>query len=174
MLVLVEGADGTGKTTLIKQLQEYGFMTLSKVIEDTGNKNILNLGKIGDYNFEVLESWEYCSKFFKKIYLVDRSFISEIVYSIVLYRPTNLKLESWITYLKNYETKVIHCVSDTAYDDAMRRGETHITDKRVHKKLELCYDTVIDVIRKFTYTNTFRYDYKKNDIKEVVKFIVGE
>lgn len=154
MLVLLEGADGSGKTTLCKQLKEFGFNVADPVNRDETNlyEQWLKLINKGDA-------------------IIDRSFITELVYRTVDGKETgDLNLEQ-MCYLLKY-CKVILCETDSAFEDSIKRGEDNITDKETATKIKDAYKLILTMLGKFTKAEVFTYNWKKQKFNEVIKFII--
>ena len=158
-MIFFEGADGSGKTTLIQQLiDEYGYNSLitppqrkpKKVTEE--------------------EDWDYFMDKVKPIHFCDRGILTELVY-----RQVDGEV-SWLhgaahalTLLQGH--MIVYCKTNTAYADAMARGENHILDEKVHKKIVKEYDRVTKFIQLYDNVAVITYDWQKDDILEVVKAI---
>lgn len=160
MIYLIEGPDGAGKTTLINKLLSNNS-TLQKC-------DIVPLNWPEQYNM-----YEYLFVKLVKNYdnvVIDRSFISEIVYRIVKKdRKANINLCEILELLKRFPIKIIYCKSDTAFEDAMSRGETYITTPIEYKYLTVVYDVIIDLIRQFTDVPVIDYNWKINKLNNLLK-----
>lgn len=154
MLILLEGADGSGKTTLCKQLKEFGFNVADPV--DRADTNLY-------------EQWLKLIN--KGDAIIDRSFITELVYRTVDGKETgDLNLEQ-MCYLLKY-CKVILCETDSAFEDSIKRGEDNITDKETATKIKDAYKLILTMLSKFTKAEVFTYNWKKQKFNEVIKFII--
>ncbi len=91
-MIILEGLDGTGKSTLSEKLKQFGYSNLY-FAHDPENKDIygkyLNILKGG--NLQKL--------------ILDRSFISEFVYGNVLRGGSRLSESQIQTLAKNYAQK---------------------------------------------------------------------
>ena len=158
MIILVEGADGSGKSELIKNfINRYNFKELDLVPKNWPFQ----------YNF-------YREFFDKIIYeynenvIIDRSFISEMVYRIVKKdRAANITLGEINRLLTQYPIKVIYCKTDSAFKDAMARGENYITTSEEHEYLTCVYDIIIDLIRQFANVEVIDYNWKTDNIEKL-------
>ena len=158
MIIFVECVDGSGKTTLVNTLEKSGYKKMD-VIDRTLQ---------GQY-------WEWnCLKdkvkFSRKPAIVDRSFISELVYRLFDDEVPTIDLQS-ISFLLENDVKIIYCKNKNSYSNAMSRGEHKITDKYVHKNIEDAYDIVMSIIEKFTRCPVFKYDFDYDSIGEIINFI---
>lgn len=161
MLVYLEGVDGSGKTTLFKQLTEqYGFK--GSIPPDRH----INKSDENSLWFDFHNTYAYNNK----AYIVDRGWLTEIVYRKIDKEPSYLTLQ---LLDKLTECLIIECISPTAYDDAIRRGENNITDKNIHSKIEEEYRNTIGNLLQFCdgKLKAIPYCYKTNDISSVIKFI---
>lgn len=158
MIIFVEGVDGSGKTTLVNTLEKSGYKKMDAIDRTLQ----------GQY-------WEWnCLKdkvkFSRKPAIVDRSFISELVYRLFDDDVPTIDLQS-ISFLLENDVKIIYCKNKNSYSNAISRGEYKITDKDIHKKIENAYDVVMSIIEKFTRCPIFKYDFDDDSISEVIKFI---
>lgn len=158
MIVILEGPDGSGKTTLCNNLVAKGY------------KHISNLPREWPEQYDI---YEYLFLKLIKNYnnvVIDRSFISEIVYRIVKQdNKANINLCQILKLLKEFPIKIIYCKSDTAFQDALSRGETYITTTAEHKYLTFVYDVIIDLIRQFTDVPVIDYNWKTDKISSLLK-----
>lgn len=156
MLVIVEGVDGSGKTTLVNQLKEQGYKVVPAIPRDEPNQ----FDKWSEY----VDSDEIC--------IVDRSFITDMVYrAIDRQKPCNITLRAAAWLLKR--SKLILCESNTAYEDAMRRGEDNITDFATSCMIKFTYVTLFRIFQMYGQTEIMSYDWKKQTLNEVIQFITG-
>lgn len=157
MLVILEGVDGSGKTTLCNQLKEKGFIVEPPV--------------------DRLEQFPY-SKWFqlsqkRDITIVDRSFITELVYRTIDGKPTGkMTLKEMCDVLQF--CKIVLCETDSAFEDSMLRGEDNITNEKTSKQIQRTYQIITTMLSKFTSVKTFTYDWKHQTVDEVINFIYKE
>ena len=154
MLILVEGADGSGKTTLVNQLNEY-FPTL-RINRDHDH--------IPDFYDNLIDMQEDV--------VLDRSFITDVVYRLALEdgKETDGLSLSQISDILKYSI-VIYCKTKTQYDDAMNRGEDNVTDLATSVKISKYYDAVMSFINTRTITPVITYDWHKDTVQEIVDSI---
>jgi thymidylate kinase len=93
MRIIVEGADGTGKTTLVKELaKKY-------------NLDSLNINRYDPNNFNF-----YLETLKKTNVIFDRHFIGEMIYPSIFNRKGNLKRKDFewlLDYCKENDIKII-------------------------------------------------------------------
>lgn len=157
MLIFVEGPDGSGKTTLCKELIDSGAADiLIKVPRGTKNQN------------EFYDWIRHC----KHKILFDRCFISDLVYRLWdNCKPDSMSLDDMFLVLRHSDSRIIFCKTDTAFDDAQKRGETFITNRKNHDIISSNYDVIQKLLRKFTNIPVMVYDRKYSDVSDVIKFI---
>ena len=94
-MIIIEGLDGTGKTTLANDLLNKNYILINNnLISESHYDKYVNIIKTSDINS-----------------VSDRSFISEMVYGKVLSGTTKLSEEEFINLVKlysEYETKIIY------------------------------------------------------------------
>lgn len=157
MLILLEGVDGSGKTTLCNQLKEKGFVCEAPIdrLERFSYAKWMELAKRRD------------------VTIVDRSFITELVY-----RTMDGKERGTMSLKKMCNVlpfcKIVLCETDTAFEDSILRGEDNITSKRISKQIQNVYQIITAMLSKFTSVKTFTYDWKHQTVNDVIKFIFEE
>lgn len=144
MLILLEGADGAGKTTLYDVLRgNFGFNFIKGLPRDD----------MGHYLWwkKKIES--------PYVYFIDRGFISELVY-----RPVkddaepNITLEE-IGNLCSRNLFVIFCKNDNAYANMLLRGDDYIRNNVEHEQIVKRYEQVFDTLNWFTNCWVYEYNY---------------
>lgn len=157
MLIFVEGPDGSGKTTLCKELIKAGGADiLITVPRGTKNQNEF---------YQLMRHSEHRIVF-------DRCFISDVAYRLWdNCKPDDMTLEDMLYTLRGSNSRVIFCDTDTAFDDAQSRGESFITNRKNHDIISNNYKTLQMMLRKFTKVPVMMYDRKFSDVSDVIKFI---
>jgi thymidylate kinase len=158
MLLIIEGNEGTGKTTLINQLaEEIPFVTIK-------------------YPKEVKNTFQMLNNFTKDsiLYVLDRSFISDIVYRRLDHKKGQMTLYQ-IGQLCGSPSgiKIIFCHHDKAFENAVKRGETNITVESVHKIITDGFFFAEEMLKNFTDIDIFDYNYEYQDVNDVIEFIRG-
>lgn len=158
MIVYFEGVDGSGKSIIIRKLQEqFGYDVVACPYR--------RINKRTEY-----EDWKrFASKYENKIILCDRSFISEFVYRLIDDDETFLTLKFFAELLTN--CKIVHCTSSTSFTDAQERGEDNIVTFEQHKRIEQVYFDTMSMINKFTKIPILTFDWHNQNTSDVIKFI---
>lgn len=156
MLVIFEGADGSGKSTLIKQLSEvFNFRTM----------------QVPRYDVEAFHKYSV-ALMTDDIILCDRSFLSDLVYRLCDdEKPDNMTLYHMLKILKSENCKIVYCKTDTQFDDSIARGETNITSKNKSKQISKTYDLIFAMLEKFTTTSICNYNWQKDVPSKIYNFI---
>lgn len=157
MLVIFEGADGSGKTTLINQLLKAGVLDCKVTIPRGANyqKDMYSIMK---------KSPAICG--------ADRSCISDIVYRTVDKQERDeVNLSSMIDILDSHDVKVIFCNTPKSFAYAQARGETFITDPKVHKRICQIYEDFMYMLNEYTNTRICTYDFTKDKWEDISEFI---
>lgn len=157
MLILVEGADGSGKSYLVNQLYEKGF-AVQKV----------QWGQ----NFNFRSAAYYC--WHDNINLVeDRSPITDIVYRIFdEQKPDRTEnIDDIFEWINSFGVKIIYCKTKNSYTDSIRRGEENITSFQDHCEISKIYDIVMAIIKRKYPSAVLEYDHSKQNVNDVLKFI---
>ena len=109
------------------------------------------------------------------LYIVDRSFISDMVYrkldhkkgQITLYQIGKLCGDN------SSRMKIIFCHNDKAFKNAIARGENNITVSSVHKLLDNEFASIENLIKCFTDLPIMDYNYEHQSVDDVINFIKG-
>jgi thymidylate kinase len=158
MLVLIEGIDGSGKSTLCKQLINNGFDNV--VISDGVDEFV---------KYKALKTM-----YKNSVLILDRGFVTDLVYRSIDLAPRHgMNLQEIAAICKD-DVLIIHCKSDTAFEDSITRGEDNVTSKITSDKLSAAYDVAINILSIFSGIRTYVYNWKKNDVYDVIKFIRKE
>lgn len=160
MIIILEGGDGSGKTTLAKQLVDAGADYIKL------NRNIENMYK--EYSNMLIE---YTNDFV----VLDRSFITDLVYRLNDDKqPDNMNLQQMLYVIQSRNVIIIHCETDTSFEDSMKRGEDNITNKQDADAIKILYRVIIKMFEKYTNVPVFKYNWQKQKPIEVIKFINNE
>ena len=160
MLILVEGADGSGKTTLVNQLSD-DFPTLRI------NRNHCS---IKDFYTNLI--------YMKEDIVLDRSFITDVIYRLALddnAEPDGINMY-YMHCILRYSI-IIYCKTPTQYDDAIHRGEDNITDLKTAQKISRYYDAIMKFINTRTYAHVIKYDWhldRPEDLVSTIKDIISK
>ncbi len=161
-MIIVEGIDGTGKTTLVKKLELNGFYKFhfdyDKKTQDLYEKylNILSLENIEKYVF-------------------DRSFISEVVYGPVFRGRSRLSDGQLISLAKKYSGK--NCIliylkasKETLLKRQLDDNKDYFNIKNFYKDLDKFYEKAIGLLKK--HINTFSINTDSKNENEVFKSVL--
>lgn len=131
MLIIVEGVDGSGKSTLVNELVQQGAKIVTAVPREWPN--------MASYCYDLYKSCT-SSKF---RYVMDRSIITEWIYRFVKKdKETTLEFGDIPTLLNMQGLHVVLCKNSKSYRRAMDRGEDYVVDMNEHKLIENLYDFV--------------------------------
>ena len=156
MIVIVEGADGSGKSTLCKQLQRYGYISLRR--------------ERSDKNFSASEFIKLCMSNDK--YVIDRALLTPWAYRLLDKQPLNeddFSLQTALYLLQH--SIVIYCNCPNAFANSIIRGEENITIESLHNKLCNNYKFIIDTLKLYNISTIFEYDFEKHSVEDVINFI---
>lgn len=156
MVILIEGNEGVGKTSLINALQEHLTFISVKY-----SKHFMN--PYGMFSTMAKSS---------DLYVVDRGFVSDMVYRAIDGECPHTTLRE-IVELCERDVKIVFCYNDNAFENAIKRGETNIVSKEVHDKINEYFYFTEKLLRLFTPIETISYDWALDDVTDVVKFIKG-
>ena len=155
MLVIIEGADGTGKTTLVEKLRSEGYVSIC-------------IPKNTSCIYGVYMQLIYNSK--STDFVIDRSFITDIVYRLVLDGQPSFNLNEIVCLLSG-DMKIIYCTNDNSFNYAKERGENLICKKETNDKICKVYEYVMKFISIFADKKILKYDFEKTNFEDVLRFI---
>ena len=158
MLIIIEGNEGVGKTTLINQMEEkipFIRVKYPKEIKDT---------------YLVLDSFAMSNQ----IFVLDRSFISDIVYRTLDHQKGQMNLFQIgrLTGRTN-DIKIVFCHNENGFLNAITRGENNITTESKYKIIENGFYVIEELMKCFTDIEIFDYDYEYDSVDDVIEFIKG-
>lgn len=164
-MLIIEGIDGVGKTTLVEYLQNCG---MKKFHFDYDSKNM-----------DLLSKYMKVLSIDDKEIVLDRSFISEMVYGPVIRKTCKLSLEDYTNLLiayKNMGAKIIYLKAPK--DILLQRRNEDKSDYETivnhYEELNNQYDKImeyssnyIDVITINTYEENI--EQVRNHVKRLVR-----
>ena len=140
MIVIVEGADGSGKSTLVEQLQKIGFEYITAIPRNY------------PFQYEMYKTMFKAFSFNGDDAVFDRGFISELVYRCVKNdADSNITLEDVGNLLNEYEITVVYCSTENSYNFAKSRGEDYVKTQDEHAELCKTYDVIMKLINNDMY-----------------------
>ena len=150
MIIILEGPDGSGKTTLRKTFEERGYFYMQSVPREWPMQ------------------YDVHNKLYRDIQdkdvVFDRCFVSELIYRTIKndYVP-NISLKEIAQLLDFHKIIFVYCNTETAFEDSMKRGDEYITDSDEHKNISAMYDIVMNIINKFTRAEVMKYNWHKDN-----------
>lgn len=155
MLVILEGPDGSGKTTLSKQLKKKGY----EVLCITRGNNIT-------YDYMLRLALD------RKIYVLDRAIVTPWVYRLLDKEPRDVDDFNWeqvFTLLTI--SKFVYCKTDIDYETSIARGEDNVTTKEKANRLKQLYEFVFDTIKLYNMSTVITYDWTNDKLNKILRFI---
>lgn len=159
MLILVEGVDGSGKTTLCKQLV------------DKCKVQQININGALSEAFDLYRSFVSHVTICNTTVITDRSFVTDLVYRLSDDKPRETIDLSQMCYLLRGPVAIVLCETDTSYEDAMKRGEDNIIDKQRSDEIKKTYEIITSMFNKFLNVPVYKYNWKKQNVGDVINFI---
>lgn len=154
MLVIVEGPDGSGKTTLINDLYKYKY------------KKVFGIHKNSPRQFDLWSQIMISHIKSDEYYVIDRCYLSDWAYRLAVNDgEPYIKLQDIADLLKLDGVVYVFCETSNAYGNAVKRGEDYITDRCTHIKLTYIYDFIYETLCKFTNAKCIKYNYETDNIK---------
>lgn len=170
MIIYLEGVDGTGKSTLVRMLED----TLSKFgkVDAEGNKRIPThpnkLDRVTQAKlFKELKSMARDNV----IHIVDRGPISDVIYRVFDKHTSVTTIDKVQDFLEEFNNRVllIYCRNDSAKRNMLERGDENPIAIEQHEKLTKVFDIVMDLVFNHLSCNYAIYDYTNNNsINEVL------
>lgn len=158
-MIIIEGLDGTGKTTLANDLLNKNYILINNnLTSESHYDKYVNIIKTSDINS-----------------VSDRSFISEMVYGKILSGTTKLSEEEFINLVKlysEYETKIIYLYASKKI--LLERRKNDFKDSKVifHLYQELMdeFERRLDYIS--AYIDVFSINTGKKNCKQALAKII--
>lgn len=151
MIIILEGPDGSGKTTLANTLsKQTGYFVLHRSQPKTEEDK----ARMMDEYMQVIKAGKNC--------IMDRSWYSEMVYgpvmrdaSVINY-PQMYALEKQLARVGGL---VIYCTGSlqTLWKRCLARGEDYIVDKDTYTKIYLGYQTLMEDVPHLIPVVTYEY-----------------
>lgn len=150
MIIILEGPDGSGKTTLANKIKDQtGFMLLHRSHQTDSNADSLF-----DEYVQVIKAGKNC--------IMDRGWYSEMVYGPVM------RGASAITYPQMYELErllarngalIIHCTAPeaTLWKRCLKRGEDYVTKKDAFHEICNGFDVLMNDVPHYVPVLTYEY-----------------
>ena len=144
MIYILEGPDGSGKSSLAKRLAEQGGF---KIVHRTRPKS--NAEKL-----EMFNSYVEIAKSGEDI-ILDRAWYSEIVYGEIMRDDSSIsEKQMWeleMLVIKNGGGMIIYCTEDpdVLWERCTRRGEDYITDYETLRSISFAYDALFYGVHHF-------------------------
>lgn len=160
-LFIVEGADGTGKTTLVDKLVGQGMKLLPPVSRDCNCYDDL----FSSFVSMARDNGDW---------IMDRSIFTDIVYRYVLGGwPTESNISTILKMLSRIDCTIIYCNNKDCYERSMTRGENLVTEESTSLKIRKAYDFLMFIITNYTVIQVVEYDYDDDVSKIALKRVLG-
>jgi thymidylate kinase len=158
-MIIIEGLDGTGKTTLANDLLNKNYILINNnLTSESHYDKYVNIIKTSDINS-----------------VSDRSFVSEMVYGKVLSGTTKLSEEEFINLVKlysEYETKIIYLYASKKI--LLERRKDDFKDSKVifhlYQKLMDEFERRLDYIS--AYIDVFSINTGEKNCKQALAKII--
>lgn len=154
MLIIIEGVDGSGKSILAKKLEKQTGYKLLPVIPIKHNHEVV---------------WEFYINDNENIYITDRSFITDVVYRSFDDKGRNFDPTNITKWLMSGKITIVHCETETSYEDSMIRGEDNITDREHHEKIKQMYHYYLKHVEEYLNSTVIKYDWRKDKLKGLIQ-----
>ena len=152
MILIIEGPDGSGKTTLANQLKNQTGYTL---LHRTQPKSAEDKARMMDEYTQMLKAGKNC--------IMDRSWYSELVYGPVM------RDKSVLTFPQMYELErlaskngalIIYCTApeNILWKCCQRRGEDYITDRDTFHEICVGFDQLMHSVPHLIPVTTYVYE----------------
>lgn len=157
MIIMIEGPDGTGKTTLAKELEKRGLIYHYRYrYNNYTEEEITNM--LLDDNVHVL----------------DRGILTPWAYRLVQNQPLDEGDFDFFTvnsFLVSGKMKIIYCNYKFGFDASMKRGENNITNYDTWMNIKSAYDFIMRTIKLFDLCFVCDYNFSHDSIDKVLNFI---
>jgi hypothetical protein len=142
---LVEGIDGSGKTTLATRIAEMlrtrGVPTF--YFHCQGNEKLF--GAMREYQESVLDNVEWSVRQLGTTVVLDRHWPSEIAYGSVMRNAPPMKASDFIERLKDLRCHYVHCHCGESFEIAQGKGDTKTREQ--HDQIVSLYGDIFHELR---------------------------
>jgi hypothetical protein len=108
----------------------------------------------------------------RKVAIIDRCFVSELVYRCIKNdKHRNISLKDALELLDKPYIKIIYCHTDNAYEFAKLRGEDYIETSEEAAEIENLYKYLMLLFKKFNVAKIIEFDWQKDDLKTLINEI---
>lgn len=158
MVILLEGADGAGKSTLYEKLKESlsrrGFNFIKHLDRDALGHHLWWKKKIDS----------------PYVYVIDRGFLSEVIYRpIKRDKKPNISLDEF-SDLCTENLCIIYCKTTSQLDDMVNRGDDYVSVYE-YPDIVKAYDVITGVLETFTKVKIYQYDWFNDNYVELIENI---
>lgn len=170
MLIIVEGIDKSGKSTLVEKLVKgLPRAFVMKVGDRPKDNSKPERDKIKELHWKMLRA--YVTHFKDSTLILDRSIISEIVYSKIKRdydAGKDKEIKEMVKYMEDLKPFIIHC--RTSIDEVKLRMFEQEEDYLQMTEVEpliIRYDDILDGLG----VSVFPYDYRITKPEQVIEVI---
>ena len=155
-MIILEGCDGSGKSTLVKWLRENKLIGVIKPYYP----------KVNQLSYYLHSPPHY------RGYFLERYYLSEFIYP--RFKANRPIMEDWQQYLMEaamfpYAPVILYLrpTKETIIENFKVRGDEYIAENEIDRMLEI-YDWAIDR----SLIPHIKYDFKKDDVEEVIEKVI--
>lgn len=158
--IILEGTNGTGKTTIAEKLKKIGFTKLHANYHP-------KVGDLFSFYHDLLEA----SNINQRV-VFDRTFISEMVYGPILRKRVRLSIEQFEKLLETLKTqKSILVYLYAPLEIISTRKQLPVVLKENYSKLTKKYEEVLKIVEKFV--PVIRIHSGETDPQQIFSSIIG-
>ena len=175
MLIIVEGVDGSGKTTLIKELANrleelninYSIDTEALINTKPNTENRVSSGVLVFNMLYMINA--------NAVYICDRSPISDIIYrtfddyNVVI--NLSLLFELWQDHKSNMI--MIHCDTAKSLELLTKRGDNNKIAFEKHKEIKYLYSQIMPLFNSLKYDFTTDNEFVNNIVSQIAEKFRG-
>ena len=164
MIILFEGPDGSGKSTVIQKLAKDLYHMNKRVLilntEDVAPTKPSAKNRVSKK--ELKTKFKTLAKD-HKIWLIDRSPLSDCIYRVFDNEQPVLPFNELLDFVKDIYSNcfMIYCRTDKAEEYMLARGETNPTSLNRHRELTKVYDLTFGVWQRMFPDASYKYDFTK-------------
>ena len=156
-MIIIEGIDGTGKTTLAEELTKLGYEKYHLSYEEKSEEGYLRILQKDTHSL-----------------VLDRSFISELVYGPILRNFSRINCKQTKNIISQYQkatTRIIYLKSSKESLQERRKKDAEDIEmiNKYYEALDSRYDRVIKIMRQ--YYPVIEIDTSKHNMEAVMKML---
>lgn len=164
-LIILEGTSRTGKTTIANYLKDNGYgriISLKNKMPEDCDLSSFYKGTFMSYD-------AFFQAFPEETFILDRSFLSEMVYSAFFNRKRSISNEYISDFIKTHDIRLFHLWNK--HEDYINRGpkESFTYTSNEYDEILQYFAKALDITRGLNWTTINTSEYSINESINIIK-----